>query len=395
MHTIRLSVLLGGVKLTFWVCPLLRTRIVVVKRSLTVPKGTEFYGKMLNANEIIAPGTLLYSRWIGNGDKRRRIYQRSESIYRVLQAYEHADVSEEYADRQARVSIETAVAVVRDLIAHGRCLTANQRMRLKEKLAMLQARYELARRECLREATEKIEAAADLKDRLGRHNPGATAARVTAARLRYEVRLEEITAIVPHLSRFRMAVLQEISRIWWLLEQDETLLRQALRAIPRVREEAHVRWIAENLRTVLDHIKTIVAAPFFFNCQHMTGELALALRKLSDQTYMPARRVSGIAPILKTMLASLAFKNAQRELERNIYRISRQVRDGRFKDGQATRTVKIVEEFRARALRLDESVFRRKRIAQVDIHLALALEKFRVRAVEEAREALKDASALL
>ncbi len=395
MSTIRLSVVLGGVKLTFWVCPLLRTRIVVVKRPLTVSKGTKFYDQVLPAHEIIPPGTILYSRWVGNGDERRRIYQRSESIYRVLQAYEHADVSEEHADREASVSIETALVVVRDLIAHGRRLTARQRTRLKEKLATLKARYEFAQRDCLREATEKIEAAADLKDRLGRNNPGATAARVTAARLRYQVRLEEITAIVPHLSRFRMAVLKEISRIWWLLEQDEKLLCQAFRAIPRVQEEIHVRWIAENLRVVLSHMETIVAAPFFFNCQHMTGEIALALRKLADQTHMPARRVSGIAPILRVMLASLAFERAQRELERNIYRVSRQVRDGRFKDGQAARAVTRVEEFRAVTLKLDESAFRHKRLVEMDACLGLAIEKFRACKIEEARQALKDASALL
>lgn len=390
------EVLLGGQKLTVAAWPLLSRKIIVVAEPCLVRAGTEFYGKALARDTEIEQGSILYSRWIERNGQSVQIYHWSKSLYDALRAQEHTAHSEERAAARVRLSIETALAVVRDLVAHGRHLTDQQQARLRRLLARLQVRYERARKEALQAAHAQIAAASTLRDSLGRRNYGMAAARVTKSRAHFDVRLEEITAIVPNISRFRIAVLQELARIWWFLEQCQPLLEQVRCQIPFVRHEYELRSIRIVLQMVYAHILTIHAAPFQRNCAYLADELDDALRALQDTKTSPQKRAWNIDRLVRIMLASLDFKRAQRELERIIYRTSLGMERKTLSPMHQQQLAVATERFRTQVVRrLDESVFRRKRLAKVDIDLREAARAFQAANPEVAKEKLKAASALL
>lgn len=392
-----ITVRLGGLTLAPRVRPLLGNNIMVVVADLIVPAGRILYGQKLTEPYVIQAGSLLYSRWVDRGKGRReRIYHHCESIYDALRAQTHTLRSEEHARADAQISIEGAVAIVYDLLAHWP-LTPRQRQRLHAKLFEMKRRYDRARKESLQQATAQIMEAVPLRDRRGRPNPGVVRARLTTARERFEMRLTEITAIVPHLNRFRAAIIQELARIWRLLDQDYNLLQRRLsRALPRATAPSHLRWIAEHLRLIHSHVASIHVAPFCRNGRYLEAELKEALAILEDETIMLNERVARIEPLISVMCASIRFKRAQRELERIIYRLATRIEAKTLTRVKAERAAQAVDGFCDRVIaKLDEGAFKRRRLFGVARYLRCAALQLRIGKPKQAKESLKLASALL
>lgn len=390
-----LWVRLGGLNLRLSLTLFFHTKLMIFTRYYTIPAGRKFLGKELKQPYVFEPGWIIGSRWINNGAVRQRVYYHVRSIYDLERLFVHADASEDHARGNAEVSIETALEIVSDWLAFG-MLTDHQRAALTQLLSELYVRYARAQRPSLQEATAQVVAAVGLKDRLGRPNLGASSARISAAGRRYGVRLDEITRIVPHLSRLHVIVAQELHRIHRVfLERDCNQLLDLRRRLATCKEERDLRSFISTLEIVRGDLATIRVAPFWRNARYMEAEVEEVLAILHNRRQSPVARAAQIAPTIGTMIASIGFKRAQHALEQIIKEVSRAARNAEGSESLFVSLARKVEVFAVKVPRLNENGFKRKRLARVVCHLDHAARHLREDHLRQAKASLKAASALL
>lgn len=394
----RMWVRLGGLKLCLYLYLFHQThrgpKIAFVTRYYTIAADREFRGRVLEQPYTLHPGWILELRQGADGSQ---IWYHFRSLYEFVRSFEHARVSEEDARENVEVAIDVAIELMRDLLAFWP-LTSGQRRRLTGKLADLRKRFARARRPVLREAHARVEATAGFRDKRERPNPSASAARISAAGRRYTVRLHEITSIAPNVSRLHVIAAQELARIHHvLLERDLAILREVRMFLARCTEERHLRWIVSCLRQVREDLGTIRVAPFYRNARYLEAEIGKVLTVLLDQSQPPSQRTQAIDATLRTMISSIAFKRAQRELESLIREVSMALaaRGGSLTASACEQFARRVKEYARRARGLNEDGFKHKRLDALQVKLARAVELLREREVKEAKMRLKEVSALL
>lgn len=386
----RIRIRLGKVRLSVFVYCFYKEKILFHLRYHTIAARKEYRG--LKKAYTLEPGWIIGSR---RGPRGRTIYFHTRSLYELVRSYAHSLASEEVAKQDVEVSIDTAIEIVRDLLAFWP-LTDEMRARLTEKLGQLRERFARARSEALVEATDRIERAAGFRDRRKVPNPGVAAARVTAARNRYTVRLSEIIDIVPNLNRLLVIVEQELTRIQrTVLERDFELLRKIKAALPECASDQYFRWIVSSLRQIRDDLQTIRVAPFWNTCRDLERDTGEALNLLFRERVLPMARAQGIAPIISRMIHRIVFKRAQRDLEGIIKEVSIALRDGKMSAQRVAELLGKVTEFSQRAERLTEPSPDLLRKATLQEKLTRAVELFKEEKYTAAKAALKAASAAL
>lgn len=390
-------VTLGEVRLHLTVHLFFNTKLMVLAQYTTIAAGKKFRGKKLTAPYVLQPGWIIGWRWEGNGASRRRVYYHVQSIYDLERMFGHAIAQEQEAEKDVELSLEEAREVVYSLRAYWP-LTSDQRHRLTALLAQVHDRHEHARRESLRTAGDKVEAIAGFTDRRGVDNPGASSARLTSAHARFKVRLSEIRSIVPNLGRLQVAVIQELRRIHaTLCERGLKTIRSVRRVLRENPTEPDLRWVVNTLTAIREELVSIWFAPFRRNCRYMESEIDLIVNMLTDGREPPQARAHAVKDLTATMFNSIAWKRAQWVLEQKIIKLlSMVVREERQ---LATRPqdamVRWIQRFQKRALRLNEDGFRYKRMPTMLRRLGEAWAHLRVSELEQAKEALKAAAAVM
>src|SRR3989338_1697148 len=281
---------LGGVRLFLYLLCFYRQKIMFFPRYYTIAARRKFRGQ--EVPYTLEPGWIIGWRYDAKG---RKVYFHVRSIYELVRSYGHALISEEVARGNAEVSIETAMEIVRDLLAFWP-LTDELRRRLTLKLNELQERFSRAQKETLAQAADQVERAVGVRDSRERPNPGVSAAHITAARSRLSVRLSEIMDIVSNLNRLLVVTEQEIARIGHLLlTRHFALLREIQRAIPQCCSEDRIKWMIATLRYVRDDLDTIQVAPFWRNCRYLEADIGKALQLLINSGQTPQARAQAIA----------------------------------------------------------------------------------------------------
>lgn len=300
-------------------------------------------------------------------------------LYEALRGRAHARESEADDLGEVLLSVQAARVVIANLVAFGH-LSPAEREGLREKLADLAARFNDARNDEKVEAGDLLDEAVDIEDRLGRVNAPATAARTTAAERHLAIRLSEIRAIVPRISAYEAILIQELSRVWWVLDQSvaPALARWRTafaRGVPGEADRA--RFIAW-LRVAETEIRSLDAAPFqVFRAQTMP--ILWNIRQACRAANIPEVR-EGLACVAR----DLAGKQIQRDLERQIYRMSMLLAQDRFTPTHSARVERAINAIRKRAGH-----------HQVRELLTEALATFQRRDHETAKRRLKSASHIL
>lgn len=390
----KLTVVLYGEKRMFEVRTISAPHIMVVARDYGFKAGEMYRGKPLPKPLIISTGRILHSQWIGEGENRRRIYHVSDSLYGLVRTYEHAIYSAAIAQRKLTISNKDLVAVCK-ILARTLPLTPAQRKSVQDKLLALQVRFENARREVLRSATERVEAAVTLKDKRGRYNPSAFLARLIAVGRRYGVRFVELEAILPNLAQFRNAAVQELSDIWQTINECDRLLSFIARENARVSSSWNARTLFALFSSIKKQLPSIKVDPFYRMAMRMEQDMAYAFATLINNDVPQAKRASEIALLVARMRAAIKFKRVQRALERVIYRLSMSMHKGTLTAEKQTQVIAATRAVMARLGTLDERGFKVKRLARVRALLGQGVDLLWGKKFERAKQQLKAASVLL
>lgn len=371
-----------------------RVKLAFLLAYYTIKAGTEFRGRVLQKPYVLQPGWIVGTR---AGTDGAEVWYHARGLYDLTRSFQHAIGSEWRAQSSAEIAVGIAIEVARDLLAFWP-LDFQQRADLTRKLAEIEAALEKAQNPSLQEADDAVLGAIGFEDSLGRPNPGATAAKITRARGLVQMRLCEITSIVPNISRLHVVAVQELARIeHLLLERDFETLRFVRRKLPQCRSEQHLRWVASCLRQVRGTCETVRVAPFYNNARYIQAEIGAALNILINTHLEPRARANAIAPIVLTIVRSIAFKRAQRKLENIIRDLSMSISaaDGELSASQCMSFVRRVESYARRAMGLNEDSFRHKRLARIRQILLNAAQCLREGGAIRGKVLLKQASALL
>lgn len=190
--------------------------VQVILEEINIPVGTVMRnGKILKEAVKLKPGAILMPRRDKKYPGHLRWHLFPHGIYEALRACYH--VRDHYEEEDGEI-IFTEQAF-RDLmilayqLASFRRLSAEAKEEIRQKLAFYQSRFQRATNELKTEVKEHLNRSVDLKDSLGRLNPGATAARLTASRRRLALRLDAIQTIDPCIGRRQIALILEKDRI--------------------------------------------------------------------------------------------------------------------------------------------------------------------------------------
>jgi len=390
----KMVVRLYGKTRTVEVLPILAPRIMVLAREIVLTAGQMYRGKPLAQDFTIPAGRILHSKWIGEGEDKRRIYHVSASLYAVVRSYAHAIHSEEAAQRKLKLSNAELVSASR-IIAKNLPLTVAQRKSVQEKLNTLQILFENARKDVLRSATARVEAALPLQDSLKRYNPGVILARLVAVGREYCVRFEEIEAILPNLARLHRVTAQELSAIWQILNAFESNLSSIARQVARGGEGLDMLTIWALCEALKSQLPLLKVDPFNRMATHMEQDLAYVFATLIDHDIPRLERAKEITLIIARMRMGIKFKRVQRELERALYRFSLALRKGTLTPAKQMQIIAATRAVMTRLGTLDESGFKVKRLAKGRALLWQGIDLMKARKFPRAKAQFKAASALL
>lgn len=395
---VRRWIQLGGLALRLWIYVFYARRgqpkIVFLQSHYTISAGKTFRGEVLEENYVLKPGWILGWR---RGTDGKPIWYHVRSLYDLVRSFAHALASEWRAQARSEVCIDTAIVLVRDLLAYWP-LTPTDRRALNAKLGELESELEYAQTQELQDAEEAVLDAVGFQDVWGRPNPQASAAKLFRARRLITIRLGEIISIVPSLTRLQVLVTQELARIdRTFLERDLATLQMVQDALAQCTQERHLVWVAKCLRQVQETCQSIQVAPFYANARHMEKEIRSALAVLETRCWTVKNRARTVYRIVRVMIHSLAFKRAQRELEKLIRELSMRlsVRGGSLTLFQCETLAKKVERYAVQARKLNERYFKHKHLRHVRTHLAHAVRFLRAEKPKQAKKSLKAASAWL
>lgn len=327
----------------------------------------------------IPAGAVLVPRRNGDDWRKTMHIAYPHGLYEALRGQTHARDTEADDLGEVLLSVQAARAVIADLVAYGH-VSAVAHKELRVKLADLAARFDGARNEEKSAAGELFEDSVDLEDSRERKNPSAAAARTVAAERHLEVRLSEIRAIAPRIGTYEAILIQELSRVWWILDESVgpalAKWRTAYaRGVPG--EADRVRFIAW-LRIAETDIRSLDAGPFYLFRNRVILDLGNIRRACREA------RVADVREGLARVARDLAAKQVQRDLERQIYRMSMLLSQGRL---TPERSVGIEHAIRAIRKRADHH--------QVKELLTESLAAFQRRDMEVAKRRLKSASHIL
>lgn len=136
------------------------------------------------------------------------LYEALRACHHIRDHYEESDGEIVFTENAYRDFM-----IVAYQLASFRRLSDKEKEEIKQKLDFYQRQFRWVRDDLKLEVKEHLNRSIDLKDSLGRLNPGATAARLTASRRRLVLRLEQIQAIDPRIGRRQIALILEKDRI--------------------------------------------------------------------------------------------------------------------------------------------------------------------------------------
>lgn len=371
----------------FEVRSLSRSRVYVVTRDRWIPAGRKTRsGRELKKPTCISEGTVLTPRRNPDNPDGRLWLIHRYGIFDALRGRAHTLGTEDMDAGSVTISVAAAREIIGNLLDFGG-LSEEEKIDLRRRFNALCQRHVDARNGAKVKAFELVLGASTVRDRLGRQNPGASAARVYAAERQFNIRLEEISGIAPRVSFVEAVLAQEIARIWRVIEMiDIARRREECLALANGGSRVHPRGVRYALLRAIGDLNTLDAAPFHVFRDRVREEFATASDALEEGRYRDA--VGALAP----SVAALAYKFWQRKLERVLYKLSMLLRRGALTDAECGSFVDAVERLKKDFLAIDDGALMVSKRAKVAELLDQARSAIQRRQMRKAKDFLKSAS---
>lgn len=340
--------------------------VQVLLTEIVIPAGTLMRnGRVLKEQVKIRSGTILTPRRDKKYPDGLRWHLFPHGIYEALRASCH--IRDHYEEEDGEIIFtERAfqdLMILAYQLAIFRRLSAEAKEEIRQKLAFYQSRFQRAANELKIEVKEHLNRSVDLKDSLGRLNPGATAARLTAGRCRLALRLEVIQTIDPRIGRRQIALILEKDRIHRTLRDIQRKTGELAR-IADSRQKYLPKWEIRRLwRTRLtvcrSELVTITVAPYVSWVNRLRQEISQLIDLMDNNK---AKNLPFFKELANRINSAFCFKMARWELEDMIFRYQAVFeREDIFNEPERQDLFQEIDGFWERKLAcLDETYFRFK-----------------------------------
>lgn len=287
-----------------------------------------------------------------------------------------------------------SIAELLGLMATYGKLEETERQEVTDRFRVLAAHFTRVRNLAKREAREKLVAGASVRDRLGRPNPGASAARAVGAQNRLMLRAEEIREIAPWVGYYELALIAERDRLYGIFEDLGALLRNLVgpKGILYGEPRTYLRsrqGIMVQLGHAVSQLRTITVEPFIWSRDILAAELAEASRIFGSVGNTPSVR-----RLLDRSRRALGLRFIQREIEEVRLQLSCGIESGRLTPDEASDLGNTVLARRRVVESVDDSDFRARPRLRLSHVLAAAAEKLFLGKHREAKAHLAEAARL-
>lgn len=390
--------------LQFTVSPLSPSPIFIVVEPCMLPAGHLCRnGKPLAESVLIRSGTLLvprrdkkYPNGIRWGVYRYGMFDALRACLHTRRGYEGPKRGEFTILRNASRML---VECIRTLAA-WRSMDRAALKRLREALAALELEFSEKQAEPKMAVAARLTNAHRIKDRRGRTNPGATAARLVSAKKWVQVRLEDIRAIDPRIGLREIALINEIARVRAIFGD---LWRDLRRVVPQMARDPKPGMIPVARAIIgqcIQALVTVQVGPFVALAgraadeelgrlydalalwqgnpsSHPLRDTVISAAKLVQTRTMTALRIAKARSVLEEIIARHFPLGTHRALmpRANIWRLFREL-----------------NRFHAKLSAVSDAPLAVQRVREVLQLLTLAREELRKGKVREAKTALRKAA---
>lgn len=374
-------------KAPFEVRSLSSSRVYVVTRDRWIPAGHKTRsGRELKKPVCISEGAVLTPRRDPDDSGGRLWLIHRHGIFDALRGRAHTVQTEDADNQNVTISVAAARAIVGNLLAFSE-LTEAEQVELRREFNALCQRHVDARNGAKVDAFNLVFSASSVRDRTGRRNPNASAARVVAAERRFNVRLSEIQHITPRVSFVEAVLVEELLRIWRAFDGLEIERRRAeCGALSEGQKGVHARAVAYRLHRGIQDLATLYAAPFHVFRDRVREEFATAADAIEEGRYRDA--VAALAP----SISALAYKFWQRKLERVLYKLSMLLRRGTLTESERRSFADALHCLQKEFLAIDDSALMAPKREKVTESLDRARLAIHANQMRKAKDYLKSAS---
>lgn len=359
-----------------------KAKIFITLAPMTIHGSNETGDKTTSTR--LRPGTILMPRRDPKtGKEQWQIFR--FGLYDALRAC--LQIREHYHGAKGEVAqLQKAHQTFHDLVffllQNYHSLISVEKEQISQMLQDWQKAFLQARNPFKQDALNQIAKTVYLTDSRGRLNPGATNARLTAARRRLTSRLQEIGNIDPHIALRQIELIQERIRI----ERVLTICYFSLQSILKINLPSWRRLLTIRI----DELQTIKVGPFPAPVFRIITEMQQAMAFFEEKKTKQAQR------LLCRAMEAIRCKKGQSILSDILLKVdflSRQ--DDKIKSAQKQDIIAELEEFLARLQTVDDINFTvpvRKKVSQLIIDAIAALEENNFK---EARNSLRHAQRAL
>lgn len=390
----RIIVKVGSIQIRVRSLP--KTSILITKEQFFRRAGSKIGRKILPENFSIRKGSVLIPKRDEKNPTIKRYMIYSQGIYEAIRArfstlMRYGLRGENGELQQIRSFIEAVEEIVQALIRYTE-LSPKDIWGVNQKIAEVIVGLERSRKETKKQAYKFFENSQNLVDSLGRPNPQATSAKISAGKTRLQKREGEIRIISPRIGLWELALVNEKIRIERILRGIERSLSAALRSGHIFKEgalvsEVQIKGLCKCLDLHEDNLSTIDSQPFLFVCVRIIEEFKQAKELICKRQFQKAKKV------LKVSLESLRLKILQGRIEKLIFSLDLMIYSKSRKKEQVQNIQKELQQVIQEMSQIDESGFKFKVCEKVLTSLHDALLAFsQNKSLNEVKELIKQAS---